>query len=160
MKRKKGYLLAVFAILVLVVAGCSKGKKTVSFDVKNLAKEILDQGKFSDDMMLLDSDVYDAQFPDIDTTKVAKGAIYVSSGAATDEIIVLEAKSENDAKALEDAVMSSIEYQIDSNKDYLPKQVKKLQNPIKVVSGKYVIVCVTDDKDKVNQLLKKKDIIS
>lgn len=159
---KKRYV-AVMCLLLLMstLTGCSgKEKKVENIDVKDLAKEILDTGKFSDDMMELDSDVYDAQFPDIETGKIASGSIYISSGAATDEIIVLETIEENDAKSVKEEVLSSIEYQVEANKDYLPEQVKKLQDPIVAVSGKYVIVCVTDDKDKVNTLLKKKDIIS
>ena len=89
----------------------------------------------------------------------AKSA-YAGSGGSAEQIVVAEAKDEESAKLVKEALNQKLKDDIDMNENYLPKEVNKLNNPVLVQSGKYIILCVSNDNDKIEQVLLKKGIMS
>jgi hypothetical protein len=71
--------------------------------------------------------------------------VYESTGATAEEVAVFEAKDEASAQTVKKAAQDRIENQKEGFQDYQPKEMTKLKNPILVQSGKYVVLCVSND---------------
>ena len=84
-------------------------------------------------------------------TKAA--CIVDASGASAHEIDCFEAKDESAAKEIESALKTRIENQKTAFKDYVPAEMDKLNNPVLVVDGKYVFMCLSNNNDKAKEII-------
>lgn len=76
-----------------------------------------------------------------------------ASGASAHEIDCFEAKDENAAKEIETALKTRIENQKTAFKDYVPAEMDKLNSPVLVVDGNYVIMCLSNNNDKAKEII-------
>lgn len=76
-----------------------------------------------------------------------------ASGASAHEIDCFEAKDENAAKEIETALKARIENQKNAFKDYVPAEMDKLNSPVLVVDGNYVIMCLSNNNDKAKEII-------
>ncbi len=84
----------------------------------------------------------------------SKAVCYVdASGASAHEIDCFEAVDESKAKDIEEALKTRIENQKTAFKDYVPAEMDKLNNPVLVVDGKYVIMCLSNNNDKAKEII-------
>ncbi len=134
--------------------------QTSNIDVTSLAKELFESGDYKDEMSELEDDMFDVVFQTVDLQMVSAKAAYVGSGASAEQIVVVEAKDEASANQIKEALSQKLEDDISQNEDYLPQEISKLKNPVLVVNGKYVILCVSNANDKIEQVLLKKGIMS
>lgn len=166
-KRIGGVFLCTVAAVGLI--GCGGGNTSVSvspsmaaeqtadlkIDVVSLAKEIYNNGEYKDELTDLNQDMFDAVFQTVDWSLVTAKAAYVGSGASAEQIVVAEAKDEEAAIKVKDALKQKVKDDIDQNQNYLPEEVHKLENPVLVAKEKYVVLCVSDNNKKIEQLLQK-----
>ena len=83
-----------------------------------------------------------------------KAVCYVdASGASAHEIDCFEANDENAAKEIETALKTRIENQKTAFKDYVPAEMDKLNNPVLVVDGSYVFMCLSNNNDKAKEII-------
>ncbi len=134
--------------------------QTSNIDVTSLAKELFESGDYTDEMSELEDDMFDVVFQTVDLQMVTAKAAYVGSGASAEQIVVVEAKDEASASQIKEALSQKLKDDISQNEDYLPQEISKLKNPVLVVNGKYVILCVSNANDKIEQVLLKKGIMS
>ena len=132
----------------------------ITIDVRALAKEIYEVGEYTDELTELEEDMFDAVFQTVDLEMVSAKAAYVGSAATAEQIVVVEVKDEAKAAQVRDALSQKLKDDISMNENYLPQEINKLENPVLVISGKYVILSVSNDNDKVEQILLKKGIMS
>ena len=76
-----------------------------------------------------------------------------ASGASAHEIDCFEANDENAAKDIEAALKTRIENQKTAFKDYVPAEMDKLNDPVLVVEGNYVIMCVSNNNSKAKEII-------
>ncbi len=76
-----------------------------------------------------------------------------ASGASAHEIDCFEAKDESSAKEIETALKQRIENQKNGFKDYVPAEMDKLNNPVLVVDGNYVFMCLSNNNDKAKEII-------
>ena len=76
-----------------------------------------------------------------------------ASGASAHEIDCFEAKDESSAKEIETALKQRIENQKAAFKDYVPAEMDKLNSPVLVTDGKYVILCLSNNNDKAKEII-------
>ena len=131
---------------------------SVNIGVSALGKEIFETGDYTDELSELADDMFDAVFQTVDLNMLTSKVAYVGSGASAEQIVVAEAKDEASAGKVQEALAQKLQDDISQNEDYLPQEVSKLQKPVLVVSGNYVILCVSNDNDKIEQILLKKGI--
>ena len=62
-----------------------------------------------------------------------------------DELIIMTAKNENDAKRNQESVKTHLLETKKAFQDYLPEEAKKIEKAVSIRCGCYVIVCVTAD---------------
>lgn len=132
----------------------------ITIDVRELAKEIYEAGEYTDELTELEEDMFDAVFQTVDLEMVSAKAAYVGSAATAEQIVVVEVKDESKAAQVREALSQKLKDDISMNENYLPQEINKLENPVLVISGKYVILSVSNDNDKVEQILLKKGIMS
>lgn len=151
MKRFKGMVLtgAVLA-MVFALAGC--GKKEVTMDVTEVANQLLENITYQDELSSIDLDTASMIFNFADVN-IVNGAIFESSGATAEEIVVLECAEAADADAAKAALETRVADQKESYTDYVPEELVKLDKAVIATGGKYAILSVSDDPDKATEII-------
>lgn len=119
----------------------NEGKK---IDVNKLAEKVLNNVSFDVELNKLSDSVAEGM---ISTTEGTSLQVYIGNGAYADELIIMTALNEEDAKTNQENVETHIREIRKQFNDYKPDQVKKIDNAVQIRSGCYVIVCVTSDAD-------------
>jgi hypothetical protein len=140
---------AVFALMAIIFTGCSN--KDITIDINELADDLKNSVSFADTL----EEPVNLAYSDIDEADLKDKKIYISTGATAEEIAVYEAVDQDAANRILKAVESYIDDQIDEFEDYNPDEVKKLNDPVIVKVGKYVILCVSDDNVAAKDCIKK-----
>ncbi len=156
MKRRLAAGLAALAIMVMALAGCQEAQ--VQLDAAQAADAILSAVSFEDEMTAVDADMRDTLYG-TSASDIANAKVYVSTGATAEEIAVFEAVDEAAAGRIAEAVDKRLEQQRLDYEDYAPAEMPKLNDPALVKEGKYILLCVSNDKaaamQKINELLGK-----
>lgn len=139
---KKIFTLIFTFLFAAGIAGCGKND-TISIDIDALSKELMEKVKFDDELVLSDSETA-ARVYGIESA--VKSKLYIGSGATAEEIAVFEFGSVSDAEEGLKAAEARISEQKKSYESYAPDEIKRLDNSVVKCAGKYVAVCVTNDK--------------
>lgn len=152
--KKRMYTNAVMAGMVLVlalgVAGC--GKKEVTLDVTEVSNRLLEEIAYQDELSSVDLDTA-AMIFNFSDVNITNGAIFESSGATAEEIVVLECASAEDTDAAKAALTARVADQKESFTDYVPEELVKLGKAVIVESGNYAILSVSDEPDKALKII-------
>lgn len=143
-------------ILIIVIIGAltvfTNKPKDITIDINKLAENILQNIKFEDELNKVDSEAV-AKLYDINNT--VSQEVYMSSGATAEEIAIFEFKDKDECKRALEKVNKRISEQKQNFKEYMPKEMKKLENAIIKNKSKYLIVCITDNREDVEIILNK-----
>lgn len=150
MRKKRFACLGLTMILAMAVAGCGTGTEEKTMDAQALATELAENVEYSDELNEIDSEMAEALYQ-IDTAQNAY--VYVSSGATAEEVAVFEFEDAEDAKEAVEAANTRIQEQKDSFAAYVPEEVDKLEHAMVQQSGRYLAVCVTDDRDTAKDIV-------
>ena len=134
------------AALLLFPAGCAGGavKSARAADVTAVADEIVKAVKFKDQMSPVAQKTA-VKLYGLDSADVAKARVYESTGATAEEVAAFEAKDDAAASKVKQAASERVEDQKDAFTGYQPKEMAKLQTPLLIQSGRYVVLVVADD---------------
>lgn len=143
--------VAVFSLMVVLLTGCGKTEvKTI--DTGELADNLYSGVTWKDQLSEVDLSRALSVYG-INTDAVATGKIYMGTNATAEEIAVLEAASPEQVSAVEDGVKARVEAQLESFQSYNAAEVVKLENPLILTKGNYVILCVCDDKSEAEAIV-------
>ena len=150
--KKRISILLLCVVMIFALAACSSAPKEVSLDVNQVAQKLLSDGTFEDQMQPLEKaaalKLYDLQESD-----VTAECVYVGTGATPEEISVWQASSADTVKTIEAAAKDRIEVQKKSFESYRPEQMPKLDSPVLVTSGNYVIFCISGDNTSAQSIV-------
>lgn len=168
---KKGLLLMLGAVLAVSLTACAGGGEGSSspsgadssqagaaqtgktLDVEATAKALLEGADFDDDLAPLSEKLLTAQYTGMDTDSLVSWKVYISGTASGDELAVFEAKDAEAAQRIKAVIDTRLAGLIEQYRDYAPDKVQKLENPLLVVEGNYVVLCVSNDNAKAQELL-------
>lgn len=168
---KKGLLLMLGAVLAVSLTACAGGGEGSSspsgadssqagaaqtgktLDVEAAAKALLDGADFDDPPTELREKLLTAQYVGLDTADVVSWKVYVSGASTADEVAVFEATDAEAAQRVKTVTEVRLAGLIEQYRDYAPDKVQKLENPLLVVEGNYVVLCVSNDNAKAQELL-------
>lgn len=151
MKKMRNAVAAALAMaMVLALTGC--GKKEVTLDVTEVGNQLLEGITYQDELSSIDLDTASMIFNFADVT-IVNGAIFESSGATAEEIVVLECSDAANADAAKAALEARVADQKESYTDYVPEELVKLDAAVIVTSGKYAILSVSDEPDKATEII-------
>lgn len=147
--KKYGYVVVIIVVITVVLGIIlfTNKSKDVKIDVDELTKILMQNIKFEDEMNLADSETIKILY-NIDNAITQK--VYLSSGATAEEIAIFEFKNKNEANEAIKQVNTRIENQKESFRNYLPKEMSKLENAIIIKKNQYIIMCVTEDENGQN----------
>jgi hypothetical protein len=147
---------AVVAILLIpALAACGGSEKPdAEFDIRDPANALIDGIAFEDRMDAASDDAFRALYTvDPADEAVADFVLYTSTGATAEEVSVIEASDAESASGVFTLVqkrVSSLKFEFE---DYIPGEMAKLSDPVLVQSGKYIILCVSNDNASAEKLL-------
>lgn len=170
MKKTICMIMAVMSICTVALAGCGGSNDSSASDSSSgtsaaaaQTDTVVDVAAVADK---LKSDItYDDEVIELNSAKIEKivgvsadlytaAKVYVgSSGATPEEIDCFEAKDEASAAEIKTALEKRVESQKAVFENYKPEQMPKLDNPVIIVNGKYVYLCVSGDNDKAKEII-------
>ena len=143
---KKTGIWMIALVLLCMLAGCG-GKNAVEADVEAITDGLKGAVTIKDEQTTPEITV--DQLYGIDAADVVKAKYYTGTSTA-EEIVAIEAKDEDTAVRIKEALDKHIQEQKEIYADYAPEELTKLGNPVLVSKGKYVVLCVSDENDKAN----------
>ena len=148
MKRIISLLLAVMAVFTLAACG---SKTSATVDAAGLADALAQRVQFDSEMKAVTSD--DLGFYIELPAKCEVGA-YMSVGATSEEIFVVQCYDKTDAAAVKVSMQSYLDSQKQEMERYKPEEVARLNNAIFATYGTCVVLCVTNDTATANAVIK------
>lgn len=139
-------------MMAALLTGCGK-KEVTNIKPDDIANRLLKEVTYGGNMDQMNDDMI-AILYDVNAEDVSKQIVYCSTDATADEIAVFEATSEDAAKRVEEVVKQRVTDQKASFEGYEPKEVEKLEKAIVKRGGKVVVLSVSNDSDKANEILK------
>ena len=140
--------------MVLCLSACGGEKnKEITVDTAKLAGEL--QAAVTSDTL---SETASDMLPSIyffEDGAIEEGCAYASSGATACEIAVVKSKEEKNTGNVEKLFQTRVDNQSSLYASYNEGEVKKLDGAIIKSAGAYTVLCVCDDTDKANEILKK-----
>lgn len=149
--KNKLFRIITVSFLILICAGCSQ--KSEIIDISELHDKIADEGSFSDVLSPITPDIAQALYG-YESEDVIDCKVSCSTGATTEEIAVFECADENAADRVFDAAKKRIQTQKTAYESYAPLEIPKLDNAVVKKTGKCVTYVVSNDSDKVMELIK------
>ncbi len=154
---KQLFSTAALLLVLLLAAGCSgnSDKSGAEWDLAELSDRLLNEITYTDTLSAMDDNLMDYLYQDIDTADISEKVIYISSGSTAEEIAAFLAVDEEAAKRIEEGLKARIEQQTESFTDYVPEEVKRLEDAVLIRNGSYVVLSVSGDAAKAKDILKK-----
>ena len=83
-----------------------------------------------------------------------EASAYMSDGSTVEEIFVVQCSDKTDASAVKVSMQSLLDSQKQEMERYKPEEVARLDNAIFATYGTCVVLCVTNDTDTANAVIK------
>jgi hypothetical protein len=147
---------AVIAVLLIpALAACGGSEKPAAeLNIRDLAKTLMDGIAFADQMDAASDDAFYALYAiNPADESIADFVLYTSTGATAEEVSVIEASGAESADDVFALVQRRISSQKSEFEDYVPAELAKLSDPVLVRSGKYIILCVSNDNTSAEKLI-------
>jgi hypothetical protein len=149
---KKRTTILCTAAMALMLTACGGTREAVTIDTAALASDL--QAAVTSDTL---TETASELLPNIyfyDADSVESAVAYASSGATACEIAVVESKEEKNTSDVEKRFQTRVDNQSDLYASYNEGEVTKLDNAIIESKGVYTVLCVCDDTEKANEILK------
>lgn len=141
-------LLLVFAMLLSLV-GC--GEKPKEMDADTLMHTLLTEVEYSTELTAT-GDSGSMYFPELpDASQVLR---YAGSGYYADELTLISYVNEADRETVLKAIERHVHELHNQFASYIPEEVDKIDHAVIYPSGNFVVLCVTNDYETANTLLK------
>ncbi len=121
-------------------------------DISALASRLLKEISYEDELSELDLETA-GMFINFGDADITEAAIYESSGATAEEIIVLLCADAANAGKAEEALKQRVEEQKKAFEDYVPEELKKLGEAVIVTNGNVAILSVSNSPDIAREIL-------
>lgn len=147
---KKFIPILMLVFLAVFSTGC--GERAVNLDPVAVANQLAKDVPFKDQMTAVDADTAYSLYG-LDAETVAAQQVYVSTGATAEEIGVWQAKDSAAVSKIQEAVKNRIADQKAGFENYVPAEMEKLEHPLLVTKGNYVILCISNNNDKAQHVV-------
>ncbi|NCB64079.1 MAG: DUF4358 domain-containing protein [Clostridia bacterium] len=143
-------ILPIAIALGLLLTACG-AKPAAEYDPAKTAQALVDSGAFSEELEPLDLDFLPTVYGV--GGDVTSGAIYSSTGATAEEVVVLLMTAKADADHAFEQLEKRVEGQKAACEGYLPLELPKLDNAIVKQVGSSVLLVVANDYDAAQKAL-------
>ena len=153
---KKKVLICISLIIILIIIGIiiflNMKNENIQINIEKLSEEIFKSESFEDELIKVDSEMVMNNYG-FTNEEIKQLISYQGSGATSEEILVLEANDKNNLNNIKEKINVRLAERKEVFESYLPKEVYKIDNNILSIKGNYVILCVSNDSNKVNDTI-------
>ena len=150
-------ILLPLLTLVLLLCACTRPAATAEGFAPETAQQLLDCGAFSEPIDPLEADIawglYRLSAAGLAREDMTHAVAYRSSGATCEELALLTFQDATAAQTAAHALEEYLADQIQSNRDYRPAQLPKLEQAQLLCRGNTVLLLVANDYAPTAQLL-------
>lgn len=149
---KKIWIVILIIVVIGVIVVFTNDNKGITIDINELSKDIIENIEFEDELNKADNETASKLY---DINNFTSQSVYMSSGATSEEIAIFEFEGKEACKVALEKANKRIEEQKQNFKDYMPKEMKKLENAMIKNKNQYLIVCITNHPEEVGKILSK-----
>ena len=149
---KKIWIVILIIVVIGVIVVFTNDNKGITIDINELSKDIIENIEFEDELNKVDNETASKLY---DINNFTSQSVYMSSGATSEEIAIFEFEDKEACKVALEKANKRIEEQKQNFKDYMPKEMKKLENAMIKNKNQYLIVCITNHPEEVGKILRK-----
>ncbi|WP_305113913.1 DUF4358 domain-containing protein [Thomasclavelia cocleata] len=149
---KKIWIVILIIVVIGVIVVFTNDNKGITIDINELSKDIIENIEFEDELNKTDNETASKLY---DINNFTSQSVYMSSGATSEEIAIFEFEDKEACKVALEKANKRIEEQKQNFKDYMPKEMKKLENAMIKNKNQYLIVCITNHPEEVGKILSK-----
>lgn len=149
---KKIWIVILIIVVIGVIVVFTNDNKGITIDINELSKDIIENIEFEDELNKVDNETASKLY---DINDFTSQSVYMSSGATSEEIAIFEFEDKEACKVALEKANKRIEEQKQNFKDYMPKEMKKLENAMIKNKNQYLIVCITNHPEEVGKILSK-----
>lgn len=153
----KKVLISIIAIItILVIIGIiiiiNNRNSNIEINMEELSTEILESGAFSDSLAKVDNEIVmnDYSFTNDEIKEIIS---YQGSGATSEEILLIELNDKSFLNSVKNKINTRLDERKEAFNSYLPEEVFKIENNLLEIKGNYVILCISNDSNKVNEVI-------
>ncbi len=150
---KRIAVAAVVVMSALALTACGGGNSSKEIDVAKTADELNSSVITTDELSETSTEMLSSIYFFKDG-QVEESKVYMSGNATADEIVVVKCADEDSAKAVAQLLQDRVKKQAELFSTYNADEAAKLDKAIVKSSGKYAVLCVCDDYDKAESILK------
>ena len=140
----KKFITLILLMFVLCLTACGKGGSAKNVDVAKLADELNSSVITTDTLSETKSEMLSSIYF-FEEGQVTNSKVYMSGNATADEIVVVECKDEDTAKAVQELLKTRVSNQKELFASYNADEAGKLEKAIVKTAGKYAVMVVCDD---------------
>lgn len=134
--------------LMFSLAACGSKGAAQGYE-PSVLQSLVEAGAFSEELEELDGDMafalYHLADAGLDREQLSDSGVLRSAGATCEEGTVLVFSDEQAAKTAKTALQDYLDSQIDSNRDYRPGEIPKLESALLEQNGSSVLLVVASD---------------
>lgn len=153
---KKKVLICISLIIILIIIGIiiflNMKNENIQINIEKLSEEIFKSESFEDELIKVDSEMVMNNYG-FTNEEIKQLISYQGSGATSEEILVLEVNDKSKLNDIKEKINVRLAERKEVFESYLPKEVYKIDNNILSIKGNYVILCVSNDSNKVNDII-------
>ena len=146
-KRLTSAAAVLLCAAMLLLSGCVNEFENLSFDMPELADELIGAGLFSEEMLTYETDAAVRMYG---LKGAAEAMAWAGSGAFAEEIVVVKGNTEANFRKLQDRLA---EQKVTYN-EYKVEEMPKLKSAVLLTAGEYAIYVVSTDNTKAEELVK------
>ena len=145
-------IVVVIVAVVLAVMFIPRNSKNRQINNQDLASKNAESGTFEDQLMQVDSEMVIEDY-NFSSDEINELVSYQGSGATSEEIVILQVKDKSQINDVKSKIDTRLAERKEAFESYLPEEVGKIDNNILKVEGNYVILCIANDTNTVNNVL-------
>lgn len=134
-------------------AGEQENASGGEIDTEALVNEVLKSVKFDTKLSKMEDGV--AKSMVVPTSKDTEIELYMGEGTCADELLLVTVADEKQLSGEIEVVRAHLISMQQSFQDYLPKEAKKIDDAIILQAGKYIVACVSSQKDEAKKIIEK-----
>jgi hypothetical protein len=153
-KRFASLAVALLCAFALAACGAAFERAEAELDMRRLAEALIGGIAFDDQMEEASDRAFYALYAlDPSDASVADFVLYTSTGATAEEVAVLKARDAESAPSVLDCARARVASQKAEFEDYAPGELAKLNDPVLVRAGRYVILCLSNDNAAAEEII-------
>ena len=135
-------------------ADFDKQKKddNIQINIQELAEQIIQSRSFEDELNMVDKDITMSDY-DFTQDEIKNLISYQSTGATSEELVILQVNDKSKLNDVKEKINTRLEERKEAFESYLPEEVFKIDNNILEVKNDYIIMCISNDSNKVNEVI-------